>query len=97
MVKDQQEAFAALRAGWVDIYLHDAPTSWQLANSLENDDLISLFTPMTEEMLAWAVAPDNEALQRQLELQRLLRQVRLPRELVDHARPEADAGQTWDS
>lgn len=65
-LKDPQEAFAALRADWVDLYLHDAPTSWQLANSLDNDDLISLYTPLTEEMLAWAVAPGNSALQADL-------------------------------
>jgi polar amino acid transport system substrate-binding protein len=65
-LKDPQEAFAALRADRVDLYLHDAPTSWQLANSLDNDDLISLYTPLTEEMLAWAVAPGNSALQAEL-------------------------------
>jgi polar amino acid transport system substrate-binding protein len=56
------EAFQGLRKDVIDLYIHDAPTSWQLANSMENDDLISLYSPLTEEMLAWAVASDNDAL-----------------------------------
>lgn len=57
-----EAAFAALRADIIDVYIHDAPTSWQLATSRENADLISLYSPMTEEMLAWAVRPDDDAL-----------------------------------
>lgn len=49
------EAFQALRDDKIDMYIHDAPTSWQLANSGDNDDLISLYSPLTEEQLAWAV------------------------------------------
>jgi polar amino acid transport system substrate-binding protein len=48
-------AFEALRDDRIDLYVHDAPTSWQLANSAENDDMISLYRPLTEEQLAWAV------------------------------------------
>ena len=57
-----EAAFGGLRQDEIDLYIHDAPTSWQLANSRENQDLISLYTPLTEEMLAWAVAPDNAIL-----------------------------------
>lgn len=60
------EAFRALRNDVIDLYVHDAPTSWQLANGLENEDLISLYSPLTEEMLAWAVAKDNDALAAEL-------------------------------
>lgn len=59
---DSDAAFAGLRSDEIDLYIHDAPTSWQLANSRENQDLISLYAPLTEEMLAWAVAPDNTIL-----------------------------------
>lgn len=59
-------AFNGLRKDEIDLYIHDAPTSWQLANSRENTDLISLYAPLTEEMLAWAVAPDNTALAAEL-------------------------------
>ncbi|WP_116364471.1 transporter substrate-binding domain-containing protein [Parahaliea mediterranea] len=63
---DPEQAFAALRADRIDLYIHDAPTSWQLANSAENDDLISTYSPLTEEMLAWAVRKGNASLQGEL-------------------------------
>jgi ABC-type amino acid transport substrate-binding protein len=59
---DSAAAFEGLRQDEIDLYIHDAPTSWQLATSRENSDLISLYSPMTEEMLAWAVRPDNAVL-----------------------------------
>jgi len=68
--QDSAAAFTGLRTDEIDLYIHDAPTSWQLATSRENDDLISLYSPMTEEMLAWAVRPGDTALA--LELNRAL-------------------------
>jgi polar amino acid transport system substrate-binding protein len=59
---DADAAFAALRQDQIDLYIHDAPTSWQLATNRENADLISLYSPMTEEMLAWAVRPSEPEL-----------------------------------
>lgn len=59
---DADAAFTALRSDQIDFYLHDAPTSWQLANDSDNADLISLYKPLTEEYLAWAVHPDNAVL-----------------------------------
>ncbi len=59
---DPGAAFGALRRDEIDLYIHDAPTSWQLANSTENGDLLSLYSPLTEEMLAWAVRPEDGAL-----------------------------------
>jgi polar amino acid transport system substrate-binding protein len=66
-----EAAFAGLRGDVIDLYIHDSPTSWQLANTLENDDLISLYSPLTEENLAWAVSLDNPELAG--ELNRVLR------------------------
>lgn len=63
---DPTSAFNGLRRDEIDLYIHDAPTSWQLANSLENDDLISLYAPLTEEMLAWAVRQGDVALAEEL-------------------------------
>ncbi|GAB3270794.1 glutamine ABC transporter substrate-binding protein [Parahaliea aestuarii] len=63
---DPEQAFSALRADRIDLYIHDAPTSWQLANSAENEDLISTYSPLTEEMLAWAVNKGNVALRDEL-------------------------------
>jgi polar amino acid transport system substrate-binding protein len=68
--QDSAAAFEGLRADQIDLYIHDAPTSWQLATTSENADLISLYSPMTEEMLAWAVRPQDEVLA--IELNRAL-------------------------
>lgn len=68
--QDSAGAFAALREDIIDLYIHDAPTSWQLATNRDNADLISLYSPMTEEMLAWAVRPEDAALA--IELNRAL-------------------------
>lgn len=59
---DAEAAFAGLRKDEIDLYIHDAPTSWQLATSGENADLISLYTPLTNETLAWAVRKDDGAM-----------------------------------
>ena len=64
--EDPPAAFDGLRKDEIDLYVHDAPTSWQLANAMENDDLISLYAPLTEEMLAWAVRKDDAALVQEL-------------------------------
>jgi len=61
-VQDSGVAFAALREDKIDLYIHDAPTSWQLATNQDNADLLSLYSPLTEEMLAWAVRPDDAIL-----------------------------------
>ena len=38
---DPSSAFAALRAAAADVYVHDAPTSWNLASSREDQDMLS--------------------------------------------------------
>ncbi len=62
------QGVAALRAGKVDFFIHDAPTVWRIAGTPINPDpdLIGLYTPLTEEYLAWAVSKDNTALQQRL-------------------------------
>lgn len=60
--KDSAAAFAALRGDTIDLYIHDAPTSWQLATATENSDLISMYKPLTHEQLAWAVRKDDKQL-----------------------------------
>jgi len=67
-------AFDGLRQDKIDLYIHDAPTSWQLANSMENSDLLSLYSPLTEEMLAWAVRPADAELA--VELNRALQMMK---------------------
>ena len=72
--ENSEQAFTALRQDKIDLYVHDAPTSWELANGMENNDLISLYAPLTEEMLAWAVRQDDDALA--ADLNRALRLMR---------------------
>jgi polar amino acid transport system substrate-binding protein len=59
---DPAAAFEGLRREEIDVYIHDAPTSWQLATNDNNADLISLYHPFTEEELAWAVRKDDARL-----------------------------------
>lgn len=61
-----EQAFAALRKGDIDYYIHDAPTSWKLAQSREYNDMMSLYRPLTKEQLAWAVKKGNSSLLAQL-------------------------------
>jgi len=57
----------ALRAGEIDVFVHDAVTAWHLADDEANAMLTSSFSPLTEEYLAWAVRHTDEALHRDLE------------------------------
>lgn len=65
-VRDSKEAFAELRAGRIDVFIHDAPTSWAIAESPQNSDLFSLYRLLTREDLAWAVRRDDKQLLAQL-------------------------------
>lgn len=62
------DGIAALRAGEIDFFIHDAPTVWRVAGTpLDPDpELIGLYTPLTEEYLAWAVRKDDPELRRRL-------------------------------
>jgi polar amino acid transport system substrate-binding protein len=59
---DPTAAFEGLREDEIDLYIHDAPTAWQLANSMDTDDLISTYKPLTTEYLAWAVRKGDDQL-----------------------------------
>jgi polar amino acid transport system substrate-binding protein len=48
-----------LQQGEVDIFIHDAATSWRLASSRDHLDLISMYKPLTKEDIAWAVSPNQ--------------------------------------
>jgi ABC-type amino acid transport substrate-binding protein len=65
----------ALQAGSIDYLVHDAPTVWYLTGNPQpaQADLLGLFTPLTEEYLAWAVRRGDEPLRQRLngELARL--------------------------
>lgn len=63
-----EAAFAALRGNQIDMYIHDAPTSWLLAVGTANSDLLSLFRYLSSEDLAWAVRKDNTRLAAELNM-----------------------------
>jgi len=54
---------AAVRAGDVDYFIHDAPTVWRVVGRPPKSDpeLIGLYRPLTDEYLAWAVRKDDAA------------------------------------
>lgn len=59
---DPPGAFGGLRRDEIDLYIHDAPTSWLLATTKDGDDLIGLYHELTEESLAWAVRKEDTRL-----------------------------------
>jgi polar amino acid transport system substrate-binding protein len=58
---------AALRAGEIEYFIHDAPTVWHFALAPDNGGLSGLFTPLTQEYLAWAVAREDVALRARID------------------------------
>jgi polar amino acid transport system substrate-binding protein len=62
-------AAAALAAGEVEFFIHDAPSIWRfgMASSPGGAGLVGLYTPLTDEYLAWAVRKDDERLKAQLD------------------------------
>lgn len=60
---------AALRAGIVTAFVHDAPTVWLVAGNPGERELMGLYQPLTEEYLAWAVRKDDEQLRDSLNTQ----------------------------
>ncbi len=73
------EGLQALRDGTIDVFIHDAVTTWQVESDKTNDTLQGMHWPLTEEYLAWAVRKSDETLHRDLEavLQRWKRTGRL--------------------
>jgi polar amino acid transport system substrate-binding protein len=61
-IAKSQDAPQALLRKRIDVYLADAPTIWWLAARYEGEGLQGLFEPLTNEVLAWAVARDSRAL-----------------------------------
>lgn len=55
----------ALRAGEIDVFIHDAPTAWRVAED-RGGALLGLYTPLTVEHLAWAVRKFDTPLRQQL-------------------------------
>jgi len=62
------EGARALQAGDIDYLIHDAPTVWRLAGDPRHQQagLMGLFTPLTDEPLAFAVRKADESLRGKL-------------------------------
>ncbi len=56
------EGLAALTDNEIDYFVHDAPTSWNLAQGSDWPNLMALYTPLTKESIAWAVHKNNTSL-----------------------------------
>lgn len=58
------EAVSALEQGTIDCFIHDAPTIWRLSADLatKRPNLSGIFTPLTDEQLAWGVRKGDQAL-----------------------------------
>ena len=52
-------AVDALKEKRVDVFISDAPTVWRLSAGHREGWMVGLFRPLTDEPLAWAVAPRN--------------------------------------
>jgi ABC-type amino acid transport substrate-binding protein len=60
-----EDGLRALRAREIDLFIHDAPTAWRIAEDKDRT-LLGLYTPLTEEDLAWAVRKTDTALRDRL-------------------------------
>ncbi len=60
--QNPEQGFEALQNKEIDFFVHDAPTSWNMAQGSDWPDLMALYTPLTKESLAWAVNKNNSAL-----------------------------------
>ena len=57
-----QPAVKALIDKKIDMFIYDGPMILYLASANENNGLTALFSPFTEEWLAWAVRKENKEL-----------------------------------
>ena len=63
-----EDGVAALKAGEIDYFVHDAPTVWKytVLPKTQDHELFGLYEYMTEEPLAWAVKKGNTQLRDKL-------------------------------
>lgn len=65
-VIDATWGIAALRAGDIDLFIHDATTVWAIAADPDETDLLGIFRPLTEERLVWVMRAEDEVLGRNI-------------------------------
>ncbi len=59
--------FDALRAQEIDLFVADAPDTWQLLANLEEQELVVLLEPLHREQLVWAVREQDVDLLEQID------------------------------
>lgn len=60
------EGYEALLSGRIDVFIHDGPTIWRVADERMDQGLMGLYRPLTEEYLAWAVRRSDYSLYQSL-------------------------------
>lgn len=66
-VADATWGIAALRAGDIDLFIHDATTIWSIAENPNETELLGIFRPLTEERLAWIMRAEDQLLERNVD------------------------------
>ena len=64
---DAAAAVEALRAGDIDVLIHEATTVWGVATNADEQALMGIFQPLTEERLAWITRAEDELLRREID------------------------------
>jgi polar amino acid transport system substrate-binding protein len=65
---DTDAGVAALRAKQIDAFITDAPAVWRVTGGVlsKETELRGLYTPLTQEQLAWAVRKGDDPLRKEL-------------------------------
>jgi len=66
-VTDAVWGIAALRAGDIDIFIHEATTIWAIASNPNETALLGIFRSLTDEQLAWVIRTEDELLRRNVD------------------------------
>lgn len=66
-VADPVWGIAALRAGDIDIFVHEATTVWAVAANPDETELLGIFRPLTDERLSWVMRVEDELLRRNVD------------------------------
>ena len=51
-----------MRARRIDVFIHDAPPMWRIGAGIDERELMGLYSPLTDEALAWAVRKNDPEL-----------------------------------
>jgi len=69
-VSSAEEGLAALRAGGIEVFIHDAATAWLLAADPQEDELSAIFRPLSQAQLRLVTRSEDQSLR--LEIDRIL-------------------------